>query len=145
MRGVLLFLVEVAWGSLDTFDISSLKPVMSDHKPPSSGDGSSDSGTSSDSGRGRRKGWAAADSAGASQAGGVRRTGSFGTTGGRLGSQQRQVRRRKQDTGGSGDKDVMVRVHNDDVHTFDQVIMTLTEMGLSRQKVGRGVLLYCLP
>lgn len=149
VRGVLLFLGEVAWSSLDTFDTSSLKPVTSDHKTPRGGGDSSGPGTSSGSGRGRRKGSAvaAAVSAGASQAGGVRRIGGFGVTGGRLGSQQGQVRRRQQDTGGSGDREVMVRVHNDDVHTFDQVILTLTEIGLPHQKVrwgGAGVLICSL-
>lgn len=136
VRGVLLFLGGVAWSSLDTFDTSSLKLVTSDHKTPSGGGDGSGPGTSSGSGRGRRKASAAAASAGSSQAGGVRRFGGFAVAGGRLGSQQGQGRRRQQEPGGSGDKEVMVRVHNDDVHTFDQVIGTFTDMGLHPQKVG---------
>ncbi|CAM9192647.1 unnamed protein product [Ascophyllum nodosum] len=118
VRGVVLFLGDVAWSSLDTFDPASLESAAA----PDQGGRTP--------GGGEHGGAAGAGFGGLGGAGGA-----FFASGSQRGSLGGPYRRRAQGQGArGGEGQVMVRVHNDDVHTFDQVIDTFRRLGHSPQR-----------
>lgn len=160
----MLFLAGVAWSSLDTFDAASMGPGATPNGvdgTPSAGPGGGSSSSSSSGGNSGRTGGSSSAVAGAASesentgagggggAGGgsegfvgpTRVVGSFGAVGsglraGGLGGMQGSA------VGEEQGKKVMVRVHNDDIHTFEYVIATFSELGLVYQSV-RGEVYGC--
>lgn len=151
VRCVLLFLEGVAWSSLDTFD-----PDLSVFSAPTR---SPDRDTRGDSTGGARPpgdsvGDVAPPRSSSWSAGGGRGNGGRGAGGGTRmgrrsnrglwgsdgecsedgGDQQQEHRKAREKA------EVVVRVHNDDVHTFDFVIKTFMEIDISYDLV-RGLAL----
>ncbi|CAB1109421.1 unnamed protein product [Ectocarpus sp. CCAP 1310/34] len=127
VRGVVLFLTGVCWSSLDTYDPASQEPTA----PAPGASGSGSGGTRRRSGPSLSSSADNASSAAATFAGGG---GSmfFGNSGVAGGGGGRGA------GAGQAEETVVVRVHNDDVHTFEYVIGTLTDLGISYHNVRRS-------
>lgn len=123
VRGVVLFLAGVAWSSLDTFDPAAPGPARTRSSENAGGAGTSASGASAsggdeDSGEVGGRTYSLRETMGGFTANGG------GNSGGGSG-------------GGEGRDMVMVRVHNDDVHTFDYVTAAFMDIGLDYQSVSK--------
>lgn len=119
IRGAVLFLTKVAWSSLDTYDPASLDK-SSFRGRRSSGSGSGGGGGGGGVGRGMAEG--AASEAAAREA--------RDTLDGRAGSAPPVTAAAR-----GREKLVVVRVHNDDVHTVEEVRHAFMHLGMSAQVV----------
>ncbi|CAM9469984.1 unnamed protein product, partial [Ectocarpus sp. 13 AM-2016] len=121
VRGVVLFLAGVCWSSLDTYDPASQEPTAPAPGASDSGNG----GTRRRSGPSLSSPVDNTSSAAATPAGGGGGSMFFGNSGGAGGGGGRGS------GAGRAEETVIVRVHNDDVHTFEYVIGTFTDLGIS--------------